>query len=203
MKLLVDTDAFCKLGVASLLPDAARMLGAELEECGRLPALPHMLRRGSLPRRYGKKACEDLISIAESMPVVPEPSVEWLDKMTPIDVIDPGEARILAAAAEFALAIVSGDKRALRAVKDAEGLAPALAGRVSVLEAILLGLCERLGHEDVRGRVAPLMALDKTVDICFSPGVANPPEALMSYYRSIAADVAPLVLWAPPQKDAE
>ncbi len=203
MKLLVDTDAFCKLGIAGLLPDAVRMLSAELEECGRLPALPHMLRRGSLPRRYGKKACEDLISVAESMPVVPEPSIEWLDKITPIDVIDPGEARILAAAAEFTLVVVSGDKRALRAVKEAEGLAAALAGRVSVLEAILLGLCERLGHQHVRGRVAPLIGFDKTVDICFSPGLANPREALMSYYRTIAADVAPLVLWEPPQKDTE
>lgn len=125
MKLLVDTDAFCKLGVAGLLRDAALMLGVELQECGRLPALPHMLRRGSLPRRYGARACEKLISIAQSMPVVPEPSTEWLDRITPIDVIDPGEARILAAAAEFTLAVVSGDKRALRAVKDAEGLAPA------------------------------------------------------------------------------
>lgn len=203
MKLLVDTDAFCKLGVADLLRDATRMFGAELQDCGRLPALPHMLRRGSLARRYGAKACEDLISIAESMPVVPEPNIEWLDRITPIDLVDPGEARLLAAAADFGLPVVSGDKRALRAIKDAEGLAPALAGRVSVLEAVLLGLCERLGHAEVRRRVAPLKGLDKMIDICFSSGTADPREALASYYESVAVDVAPLVLWKAPSKDAE
>jgi hypothetical protein len=41
MNLLVDTDAFCKLGVAALLEDAAGVFGARLTECGRLAALPY------------------------------------------------------------------------------------------------------------------------------------------------------------------
>ncbi len=36
MKLLFDTDAFCKLGIASLLEDVAHIFGATLQECGRL-----------------------------------------------------------------------------------------------------------------------------------------------------------------------
>lgn len=50
MKLLFDTDAFCKIGIANLLPDVAQLFGAELQECSRLYALPFMLRKGSLER---------------------------------------------------------------------------------------------------------------------------------------------------------
>jgi hypothetical protein len=201
MKLLVDTDAFCKLGITGLLQDAVRILGADLRECGRLPALPYMLSRGSLRKHFGAEACDGLISLADAMPVVPEPSIAWLDKFTAIEAIDPGEAQIFAAAAEFGLMVVSGDKRALRAMTSIEGLPDALAGRIVVLEAILLALCERLGSEDLRRRVAPLIALNKTVEVCFSPGSSDPREGLRSYYRSLAADVEPLVLWNPQMGD--
>ena len=197
MKLLVDTDAFCKLGMAGLLLDAALVLGADLDECGRLPALPYMLRRGSLRRLFGAEVCERLISLADPMPVVPAPSAALLDKFTAIEVIDPGEAQIFAAAAEFALTVVSGDNRALRAIKDVDGMPEALSGRISVLEAVLLALCDRLGPEEVRRRVARLAVLDKMVEVCFSRGSPDPREGLLSYFRSLAADLEPLVLWNP------
>jgi hypothetical protein len=201
MKLLVDTDAFCKLGVAGLLQEAAFLFGADLKDCGRLPALPFMLRRGSLRRRFGAEACDELIPMADAMPVMPEPSIGWLDQFTGIEAIDPGEAQLLAAAADFDLPLLSGDKRALRAVKDVQGATDALAGRILVLEAVLLALCERLGHDEVRRRVAPLATLDKMIDICFSAGTSDPGDGLRSYYGSLAADVIPLVLWNP-QRDA-
>ena len=197
MKLLVDTDAFCKLGIAGLLRDAVNILGANLQECGRLPALPHMLRRGSLRKQFGAEACDGLISLADTMPVVPEPSVAWLDKFTAIETVDPGEAQILAAAAEFGLLVVSGDKRALGAIKVIEGLADALAGRIAVLETILLALCERLGPGEVRRRVTPLADQDKMIAVCFSHGTEDPREGLQSYYKSLAVDIEPLILWSP------
>jgi hypothetical protein len=197
MKLLVDTDAFCKLGVAGLLEDTALIFGARLQECGRLAALPYMLRKGSLRRHFGVEACDGLIALAEGLPVVPEPSSAWLDRFTAVEAIDPGEAQLLAVAAELGCTVVSGDKRALRALTSIDGLPNALAGRVSVLEAILLVLCDRLGVEHVRERVVALMPLDKTVAVCFSPGSADPRDGLRSYYKSLAAEVGPLVLWNP------
>ncbi len=197
MKLLVDTDVFCKLGVAGFLEDAARIFGADLQECGRLPALPHMLRRGGLRELFGASACDTLIPVAVPMPVVHQPSVTWLDKLTPINAIGPGEAQIFATAAESRLIVVSGDKRALRALKNVEGFADALVGRIVVLEAVLLALCVRLGHEEVRRHIAPLASSDKMIEVCFSRANPDPPEALLSYYSSLAADVEPLVLWDP------
>ncbi|MBI2571908.1 MAG: hypothetical protein HYV63_33270 [Candidatus Schekmanbacteria bacterium] len=195
MKLLVDVDAFCKLQVAGLLSDAAGLVAARIDDCGRLPALPHMLRRGKLRKQFGGDVCEVLISVAEAVPVIPQPSDTWLDKLIPIEGIDVGEAQLFAAAAEGSLLVVSGDKRALRALKDVEGFAGALAGRIVVLEAVLVALCDHLGADAVRDRIAPLAAADKMVQVCFSIGNPSPREALISYYQSLAAELDPLVLW--------
>jgi hypothetical protein len=197
MKLVVDTDAFCKLAMGGILRDAAALFGAAPRECGRLAALPYMLRRGRLRRIFGAHACEALIPIAQAMPVIAQPSEAWLGRLTPVEAIDPGEAQIFAAAAEARLVVVSGDKRSLRALKEINGFPAALVGRIVVLEAVLLALCERLGAEVLRGRLQPVLRSDAVVRVCFSAGNASPHQALLSYYRSLAADLEPLVLWEP------
>ena len=123
MRLLVDSDAFCKLGASDLLREAAACLDAKLQECGRLPALPYMLRRGGLRRTYGTAVCERLIPLAESMPPVQQAPNPWLDQLVPIPAIDPGEAILLATAADLQLPVLAGDMRSLRALKN---LDPAL-----------------------------------------------------------------------------
>jgi hypothetical protein len=197
MKLLVDTDAFCKLGVATLLEETARIFRAGLQECGRLPALLFMLAKGRLRKLYGAQACDSLIPVAGAMAVIPQVSSIWLDKLTGLDAIDPGEAQIFAAAAESRLIVVSNDKRALRALKDVEGFPGALTGRIVVLEAVLVALCRQLGDNEVRRRIAPLVEVDTVVKICFSHDNPHPREALLSYYKTLATEVGPLVLWDP------
>jgi len=203
MKLLVDTDAFCKLAVAGVLEDAVRLLGAELSDCGRLPALPHMLRRGRLRKKYGTEACDYLLPLAESLrPILETPGV-WLDRLTAIEAIDPGEAQLFDVAAEHDMVVLTGDKRALLVAKDVAGFPTALAGRIVVLEAILLALCDSIGVNELRRRVQPLLALDLVASICFSGAVSDPRVGLQSYFESVAAGVAPLVLWAPPPSKGE
>jgi hypothetical protein len=197
MKLLVDNDAFCKLGAANLLLEAATVLGATLADCGRLPALPYMLRRGGLRRGFGAQTCDALMPLARAMPTAPAGSAVWLDKLVLAQDIDPGEAQLLAASVENGLPFLSADKRALRAVKSVDGLAPAIAGRAVVMEAILLALCDRLGTEEVRGRLATNMGHDTMIQVCFSPANTDPCAALHSYYRSFSAEVEPLLLWNP------
>ena len=177
MNLLVDTDAFSKLGVAGLLEDAAGVFGAHLSDCGRLPALPYMLRKGNLVNRYGRNACNALLSHAEAMPVHPTPSAAALDLLTLKETIDPGEAQLFAAAAEFGFTTITGDKRAIRALKHVTEIHAQLGGRIVTLEVVLLKLCEKLGLEDLRQRIRPLTAHDKTVGVCFSPGSSDPRDA--------------------------
>jgi hypothetical protein len=154
-----------------------------------------MLRRGSLRRRIGGEVCDALIPVAEGMPTVPASTGEWLDKLIAAEGIDPGEAQLIAVSIDHGLHLLSGDKRALRVAKSIDGLAAALAGRVVVLEAILLALCYRLGTTEVSRRVAAIRGRDAMIDICFSPANSDPRGALQSYFNNLAAEVNPLVLW--------
>ncbi|HXG89323.1 MAG TPA: hypothetical protein VNJ02_13385 [Vicinamibacterales bacterium] len=200
MKVLVDTDAFCKLGLAGLLTDAVTNLGAQIADCERLPALPHMLRRGSLPRRFGKETCESLLGTADSILPLQPFSSDWLERFLPVPGIDPGEAQLFAAAADRRLFVLSGDKRALRAVVNVEGAAQALSGLIVTLEAVLIALHDSVGVTTLRTRIAPLRPFDTTVGICFSDGNTDPLSAAWSYYNSLASEVAPLELWRPPSR---
>lgn len=202
MKLLIDTDAFCKLAVSGLLHKAVNLLGVDLTECGLLRALPYMLKRGRLREVYGPERCDGLIEIALGMPIVDQYSDAWLDKLTPIQAIDTGEAQIFAEAAETGLFVMTGDKRALRALKDVADYADALSGRIVVLEAILIALCDRFGPEKISQYVQVLAASDTMVHICFSTGTSDPREGLTSYYGDLKTEVDPLVLWDPRSEEA-
>lgn len=197
MRLLVDTDAFCTLAVCGLLKDTVRLLGATWPECGRLPALPYMLRSGRLRKKYGIENCELMLKVAESISPVPEPGNVWLEKLVPIEAIDPGEAQLFATAAQFEIMIMTGDKRALAALKNIDGLPSALEGRVVTLEAALIALCKHIGPDKIRHHLQPSMEKNQMIKICFSTPGSDPFECLHSYYNDLASSVVPLVLWHP------
>ena len=102
---------------------------------------------------------------------------------------------------------MTGDKRSVTAASRLEGISEALAGRVASVEAVLLGLCRRLGGEKVRIALGPLVATedrtDKLVRVCFSDGNPDPVAALLSYFGDLKRNFAPLVLWEPPKEGAE
>lgn len=197
MKLLLDSDTFCKLAVADLLSAIIQLVGASLSDCARLPALPHMLRRGSLPRAFGVDNCLALLPLAESLPSISEPNPQWLEVFATVPNIDPGEALLLAVAADGEVLLLSGDKRAMRALPQAAGALDALQGKIVTVEAVLIALHERLGADELRARVSRLRPFDKTAQVCFSDGNADPLAALWSYYNSLCSEVAPLSLWHP------
>lgn len=203
-RLLVDTDVFAKLGIAGLLDQLYALFGVSVDACGRLPALPHMLRRGALPTLHGKEACELLVPIAESMVLAPSASTMWLASLANVPQIDPGEAQLFASAAEHKLIVVTGDKRSVIAASKVDGMAEALRDRVASMEAVLLALCRRLGPDVVRNAVKPLVAIedrrDKMIQVCFSDGNSDPEGALQSYLNDLKRNVAPLVLWELPQE---
>jgi hypothetical protein len=202
MRLLVDTDIFCKLGVSGLLYEALAALGVPIADCGRLAALPHMLKRGRLTKVYGQERCHALLPVAEAMPVAGAPGTDWMEPFRDVPAIDVGEAQLLALVAQHGLILLSGDKRALKALSGVHAVLPSLAGRIVTFEAILIALCWRLGVDAVRYALEPLQE-DQTVQVCFSAWNTDPVGALASYLGAIEREAAPLVLWKPSKdKDA-
>jgi hypothetical protein len=196
MKLLIDTDAFCKLGMAGLLDPAIEALGAA-GGCGRLPALPHMLRRGRLPRTYGADVCERLLREAEKLPSHHDPDAHWLDELTGRREIDPGEVALFAAGATTGSLVLTGDRRAVRALAAVDSLHTALAERVVMLEAMLIRLCDDLGVDEVRRCLEVVRRHDRIISICFSAENPDSRLALHSYHQDFAEEVHPLKLWEP------
>ena len=196
-RLLVDTDAYCKLEAAQLFTDSIKLLGLRVEDCGRLPALPYMLQRGRLRQRLGPEVADTIKAEVARMPVAMKPSDTWLAPLAASDSFDPGEAQLLAVAAEHGRLLLTGDKKAIKYIKDIPGFVEALDGRIIVLEAILADLCQEIGVEDLRSRAGPLLKVDTAVRLSFSDPASSPIEGLLSYFGSIAADAKPLNLWRP------
>lgn len=135
------------------------------------------------------------------MPPVLHDAASWLDELTPIPAIDPGEAILFATAADLRVPVVTGDVRSLRALKSLDRFPEALEGRIAVLEAILLALCGQIGTAKVRSRVESAPQVDTVMRICFSPGVEEPESALRSYFRDRKRELAPLVLWSADEEE--
>lgn len=202
MRLLFDTDAFCKLGVSGLIETLMSALGVPSSECARLGPLPHMLRRGRLPKLYGAASCDALLPLAEAMNPAPAPDASWVQPLIGAPGIDPGETQLFALAGERALILVSGDKRALRALATIPDYPDALRGKIVTLEAALILLCRVHGVDAVREATRPLAAVDRTIAVCFSASNSDPVAALSSYLASLKKEVEPLVLWTPPGEGA-
>ena len=197
VQLLFDSDAFCKLGLAGLLEPCARLFGVTLQECGRLPGLPHMLRRGRLVRKYGVKTCTQLLSLCECMPIVPRVDGPTLTTLAAQPGIDPGEALLFAQIAEHGGRVVSGDKRCLASLSGIPDLHRRLDRRIAIIEGVLLELCARRDPEEMRDSVRLVRPYDTTIDICVLPNGFLSVEGLQSYYCDAASTASPLRLWTP------
>lgn len=197
MRLLADTDAFCKLGLAGLLEPAIKALGSDLGQCQRLPALPHMLQRGRLAKRLGQERCEVLRSMVESCASIADPDPQHLGPLVGIDNVDPGEARLLAHLHAGGVLLVSGDKRALRAVAEHEALVRPFAGKIVVVEAALLKLCEIVGPDEVHAGLSKVAELDTMLRVCASGSQEQLVATLQSYFDHCVQEVDPLELWRP------
>lgn len=195
MRLVIDTDVFCKLGAAGLLGSAASALGCTEADCARLPALPHMLKRGSLAKRLGPDRCAKVLALVPAFAAVPPASTDHLEPFVGVPDVDAGEAQLFALVAEHGSLLLTGDKRALRAAGQLSVIAESLNGKLVTLEALLLRLLAVDGADQVRASVQPIADLDGMIKVCFSASNPDPSAALESYFSALEREVAPLRLW--------
>lgn len=193
--LLIDNDVFCKLAIWGLLEDALDIFHVKIKDCGCLPALRFMLRRGRLRHTFGEAICNQLVPLAGQLIPIGPSDPTLLDRLTSIPSIDPGEAQLFATAAKNSSFVLTGDKRALHALKNITPFTEVLSERIVVLEAILLALNNQLGNGAIKSKVGSSKDIDKAISICFSNGNPDPKAGLESYFQALTHEVDPLKLW--------
>lgn len=193
-RLLIDSDAFCKLEACNLLNLSLAALGCREDLIQRLPALTHMLRRGPLRIRLGADLADRLLITAQRVPVAPPPTSLALTNRLRAANMDPGEAQLAILAIEQPALLLTHDKRALSIISQEPEFRDALAGKIITVEALLLCLCRTLGTELVRTQIEPYIHLDGMFRACFS-SASDPIDGLISYISHLRVSVAPLRLW--------
>lgn len=195
MRLLLDTDAFCVLAAADLLDHFVDAI--PVDSCCRLPALPYMLRRGGLRERIGGEIADQLIPMAEAIPALRIQDYDLNEDLVSANAIDPGEAQLFSAAIQDGDLVLTGDKRALRELREFPSICGGLANHIIPLEAALAKLHDVLGQDTLWEKLTPSRPLNIVVRICFSEGIEDVRECLQSYLDVLSGEVAPLTLWKP------
>ncbi len=204
--VLIDSDAFLLLAGAGLLDRAVAALGLAPEAARRLPALEAQITRGrKLRARWPAGPLEKALLACRRIPPVREqPAVEIHQSLLEVDAIDDGEALLYALlSGRPAFALVSGDKRAMKAVATDARLSEiraAVAGRVVCLEWIVRSMLEDLGLDPICRHLDPVLAMNETLGIVFSPGARQSPgqarAGLDSYLAELRSQVGDGFLFA-------
>ncbi len=196
MKLVSDTDAFCKLGPV-LLSATMSDFGATQGTTACLPALASMIGRGRLAHRIPQEVRTELIKFAAGLQRISAATTETLERLRACgDGMDPGDAMLYAFALEHPQCLVlSGDKRAMRALSTQASVCANIQGRVVCVEAALLRLCDRHGTAFVRKEIGPVAQKDVGLQACLAS--RDLVGALRSYFDDLAKNVFLGLLWDP------
>jgi hypothetical protein len=204
MRLLIDIDALCKLAHWQLLLELPALTGVPLEECTTLSSAKFRALRAK-KRLDGKafhdlRAVDEVLTAVERMQSLSEGDAATMSAFEDAPGIDPGEAILLSALLAHPGAIMlTGDKRALRALS---GLTPDVAlqyaGRIVIVEQVLLAALDGHGLEWLRSRVCPWKTIDKAVIVIMGSrcdlGDAAVREGVTSYIEEIVALQSPSLL---------
>lgn len=205
MKLAIDNDFFCKTALLGLADRILSTFETSAADCVLLPSLAPQLRsrkRSSKVFRAYESDAEVLLTETARFGEMDARAVDsqWLDKLTSVDGIDPGEAQLLAyVASTNAVLLATHDKVCLRAIPEVEGLVDAMAGRVVIVETALLHLCETQGFAEVHEHVQQHLARTKDTAIrsCFGGRVESVRDGLNSYIDAIQRETSPKIFWTP------
>lgn len=202
--VLMDNDAALKLARYDLLDLALSALNSEPAGVRVLHTARYTLLPTNAPLRHCKDAAsaERLGTFLGQVQIVDEAAVNtaWLDALLEIPGIDPGEAILFAyAAGEPEAVIVTGDKRAMRALfaaSEAADVVAALTGRVLCIETLLAGMVEQdfaLTQTRVRANDGVDKALTAIFGVVAPTALASVREGLDSYQNALRAETGALL----------
>jgi hypothetical protein len=189
--LLFDSDLFILCAGTGLLPNLIEAAGFELSNTRRLDPLPHMLRKGRIPKKYSPAAIDKAEAWCSKIPGIEKaPSETSIGQLIQVSGIDPGEALLFALTAESDAVMATGDKRACIALQTSQcPLKPSLEGKILCLETALWLLLKHLEYPRLARALTPARDYNQTLRILLSQGEDTPEESFRSGLRSYSEDL--------------
>ncbi len=187
----LDSDIFILCAGAGLLPDLVEAAGFEISKSRRLRPLPHMLRKGRIPKKYSVAAIEKAVAWCSNIPAaVGPPSAALVEQLLRVPGIDAGEAFLFALVAESDSAIATGDKRACLALHASDCPAKdALKGKVVCFETALWMFLGRLEYATLAKALAPAMEYNRTLRALLPQGEETIESSFREGLKSYTADL--------------
>ncbi len=200
--LLLDSDCLLLFAGAGLIIELADAVEVDLAALRRLSPLPQMLRSGALARRYpvglrqrAEAWCSRIAAVETA------PGSQTLALLLGIHGIDPGEALLLAVAAETETAYVAtGDKRACTALASAPpNLRAQLHNKVLCIEPALELILDKLGYPALAPALTQVREHNATLRVLLPQGEATPESTfragLTSYSNDVRSRLGDLLFW--------
>jgi hypothetical protein len=203
---LADNDIIHKLAACDLLDDALAALSLARTDVYVLPTAKYKfgITQRNAARAEQRYGAEVFVRIRDFLTSVREISIpglpEELQLLAGVDGIDPGEAVLFAATAQFEqYLLATGDKNSLRALASTSvcrSIAQRIRGHVLCLEQLVKRVIQHCGFPYVKDKIIPARACDTALHVAFGSG-ANAIEAnvlaVLDHYinelRSLAIDV--------------
>jgi hypothetical protein len=200
-RLLVDNDVLLKLAHWGLLDELTAVFGLGWSEISAPHSLMHRAARADRKIFRNPGAAADLARrLVQCRPLSAFDHGTTVEAMQDVNGLDAGEILLIAELAHDPTAVlVTGDKRALKALEDPKliFIRPVIAGRIVCLEQLLLRLVDLYGVD----AVVAATDRDRDADIAVrcAAGTRRPPvgaefqEGLRSYIKEIS-DASPSLL---------
>lgn len=203
MKLLIDVDALAKLAHWSLPEELPTIVGVPLSQCVTLTSMRFRAQRAQLKPDgklfHSTDAANAAIRTMDHMlPSLPA-DIQLLPFLQNLTGIDAGEAVLLSALSAPGARLLTGDKRALKALAELMAYQRAhFSGKIVVVEQVLLAALKLHGIDWLRERVCPYKSIDKAVGIVMGhrcdASEKSVREGLESYINELRQAAAPSLI---------
>jgi hypothetical protein len=204
-RLLVDNDVLLKAAHWGLLDAIPSMINGHWEDIAALESLIHRTRRQDRKLFRAPVVADELLSRLDQMVAVPVGESTVIKRLQDVVGLDAGEIVLIAAlCADESLVLLTGDKRALRALvaPELQDIADKVRGRIVCLEHLLEHVLERSGAAVLAAHIAPYRDLDAAArSIVPMPAYATEEGirlGLTSYLNDLARETNGLVYSSRP-----
>lgn len=195
MELFLDNDIILKLSAAGLLEKIEEIYKVDASSIFVLPSAPFYFKNNpKLEKNYDIETIKRAKEASEKYSIIPDEynNDEKLQRLADIEKIDSGEQILFSITPETEeFFILTGDKNALLALNNAEGIAEIksyLKDRIVFLEELMLIFIDKKSFEIISQKVsASNFCYDKVIRTCFNQTNADEEKVipcLKSYVKS-------------------